>query len=321
MKITVTKDCFRLKQPFTIARGSRTFADVITVEIEDQGVVGRGECVPYQRYGETLTSVTEVIRCLPLPLNRDMLQEILEPGAARNAVDCALWDLEAKKNGKAAWQMAEVQQLKPLISTYTISLNSPDEMYKEARDNKDRPLLKVKLGGNKDIARIEAIRKAAPKTKIVVDANESFNEDDFPVLLDKLVELGISMVEQPFPAYQDQFLESFTSPIPICADESCHDRQSLDDCSGKYSMINIKLDKTGGLTEALHLLREGQERGFDIMVGCMVGSSLAIAPAMLVAQYASIVDLDGPLLLADDRPHALSVEGSVIFPPVASLWG
>ncbi len=321
MKVTVHENCFRLKQPFTISRGSRTMAHVLTVEIADQGFVGRGECVPYKRYDETLESVSETIRSVSTPINRDTLQNAIPPGAARNALDCALWDLEAKKNGKAVWQLAGLRQLNPLISTYTISLNTPEGMYEEALANRERPILKVKLGGNGDIARIEAIRKAAPDAKVIVDANESCNKDDFPDLLTKLVELNIAMVEQPFPAGQDQFLKGFKSPIPVCADESCHDRNSLDDLVGKYSMINIKLDKTGGLTEALHLLWKGKDLGFDIMVGCMIGSSLAMAPAMLVAQYASIVDLDGPLLLADDRQHGLLFEGSKIFPPETSLWG
>lgn len=321
MKITVKDNCFRLKQPFIISRGSRNFADVLTVEIEDQGFVGRGECVPYRRYGETLASVTETIQSVSPPVNRAALQNLIPPGAARNAIDCALWDLEAKKQGKAVWQLAGIRQLKPLISTYTVSLNTPEAMYNEALANKDRPILKVKLGGNGDITRLETVRQAAPDTRVIVDANESYSQNEFPDLLAKLVELDISMVEQPFPAGQDEFLKNFESPIPICADESCHDRNSLDDIVGKYSMINIKLDKTGGLTEALHLLKKGREMGFEIMVGCMIGSSLAMAPAMLVAQYASIVDLDGPLLLAEDRQNGLLVEGSKIFPPEASLWG
>ncbi len=321
MKITVKDNSFRLKQPFIISRGARSFANVLTVEIEEHGFVGRGECVPYKRYGETLASVTETIQMVAPPLNRETLQNMLPPGAARNALDCALWDLEAKKNGKAVWQLAGIKQLNPLISTYTISLNTPEEMYSEALANRDRPVLKVKLGGNGDIARIETIRQAAPDAKVIVDANESCSQNDFPDLLAKLEELDISLVEQPFPAGQDQFLNGFESPIPICADESCHDRTSLDDLVGKYSMINIKLDKAGGLTEALHLLKKGRGMGFDIMVGCMIGSSLAMAPAMLVAQYASIVDLDGPLLLAEDRQHGLSFEGSKIFPPEATLWG
>ena len=321
MKITVKDNNFRLKQPFVISRGARNSANVLTVEIEDRGFVGRGECVPYQRYGETLASVTDTIQRVSPPVDRTTLQDRIPPGAARNALDCALWDLEAKQNGKAVWQLAGIRQLKPLVSTYTVSLNTPEAMYREALANKDRPILKVKLGGNGDMARIEAIRLAAPDARIIVDANESCNQIDFPALLAKLVELGIAMLEQPFPAGQDQYLTGFESPIPICADESCHDRHSLDDLVGKYSMINIKLDKAGGLTEALLLLKKGREMGFDIMVGCMIGSSLAMAPAMLVAQYASVVDLDGPLLLAEDRPNGLSFEGSKIYPPDATLWG
>ncbi len=321
MKITIKESSFKLNQPFTISRGSRLHAHVLTVEIEDEGIIGRGECVPYKRYGETLESVSETIKGVNLPFDRETLQNVVGPGAARNALDCALWDLEAKKSSIPVWQLAGISRLQPLITAFTISLGTPQAMYQDTLANKDRPLLKVKLGGRGDIPRIEAIRKAAPNSRLIVDANESCHEDDFPDLIARLLELDVAMVEQPFPAGQDHHLKDFKSPIPICADESCHDCKSLDDLVGKYDMINIKLDKTGGLTEALKLLAKGKEMGFDIMVGCMIGSSLAMAPAMLVAQYASIVDLDGPLFLVKDRKHGLAYEGSRVFPPETMLWG
>ncbi|MCY4185987.1 MAG: dipeptide epimerase [Rhodobacteraceae bacterium] len=321
MKITIKENSFKLTQPFTISRGSRSHAHVLSVEIEDEGMVGWGECVPYERYGETLESVSETIKGVNQPFDRETLQDAVAPGAARNALDCALWDLESKKYNTPVWQLAGLNSLQPLITAVTISLGTPEAMYQDALANKDRPLLKVKLGGKGDIPRIEAIHQAAPNSKLIVDANESCQENDFPDLIAKLLELDVAMVEQPFPADQDHFLMDYKSPIPICADESCHDCNSLDDLVGKYDMINIKLDKTGGLTEALKLLAKGKEMGFDIMVGCMVGSSLAMAPAMLVAQHASIVDLDGPLFLVEDRKHGLAFKRSMVFPPESMLWG
>ncbi len=321
MKLILKHESFRLAKPFTIARGSRTSAEVLTVEIHDDGSIGRGECVPYRRYGETLESVSEQIHSIALPVSREDLQNELPPGAARNAIDCALWDLSAKRANRPVWQLARLDPPRPVSTCYTVSLDSPERMHEEARTNSYRPTLKVKLGGSGDIERLRAVRRAAPDSQLVVDANESFAAKDFFKNMDTFVGLNVAMIEQPFPALDDEELAGFNSPVPICADESCHDRASLDGLNTKYAMINIKLDKTGGITEAIHLYEEAVRRGFQVMVGCMIGSSLAMAPALLIAQYASIVDLDGPLLLAEDRPCPIRYEQSTVYPPASTLWG
>ncbi|MEL6520181.1 MAG: N-acetyl-D-Glu racemase DgcA [Pseudomonadota bacterium] len=321
MELTVTRDVFRLAQTFTIARGSRTEAQVLTVTIRDGDHVGQGECVPYARYGESLDSVTAQIEALALPLDRAKLQEVLAPGAARNAVDCALWDLEAKKAGKPAWTLAGLDALGPVTTAYSLSLESPEQMQADAAKAAHRPLLKVKLGTPDDIARLEAVRAGAPDPAIVVDANEGWTAEIYAELVPHLQRLGVTMVEQPLPAAEDDALRDIPRPVPVCADESFHDRASLAGLSGKYDMVNIKLDKTGGLTEALAARREAEAAGYGIMIGCMVGSSLAMAPAILLAQGAKVVDLDGPLLLAEDRPTALTYEGSVMHPANPGLWG
>jgi L-alanine-DL-glutamate epimerase-like enolase superfamily enzyme len=306
---------------FTIARGSRTEAVVVRVEVEQDGVIGQGECVPYARYGETVENVTARIEALPLPLTRERLQEVLEPGAARNAVDCALWDLEAKKAGRSVWELAAMSEPGPEITAFTLSLDTPEKMRQQAAENAHRPLLKVKLGGKGDIARIEAVREGAPAARIIVDANEGWTADVYREMAPVLVRLGVQMVEQPLPAGEDDALLELDRVLPVCADESCHDRASLSGLKGKYDMINIKLDKTGGLTEALALKRAALKQGYQIMVGCMVGSSLAMAPAVLVAQDAAVTDLDGPLLLAEDRTHGLKYDQDGVHPPVKELWG
>jgi L-alanine-DL-glutamate epimerase-like enolase superfamily enzyme len=321
MKISVYRDVFPLAKVFTISRGSRTEAVVVRVEIELDGCVGRGECVPYARYNETVESVMAEIDGLVLPLTRNALQDALPPGAARNAVDCALWDLESKMAGVAAWQLAGLKAPGPEITAYTLSIDTPDNMRAEAAKNADRPLLKVKLGGEGDIARIEAVREGAPAARIIVDANEGWTPEAYTQLAPVLLALGVEMVEQPFPAGKDDVLLELDRILPVCADESCHDRASLPGLKGKYDMINIKLDKTGGLTEALALKDWAIEAGYQVMVGCMVGSSLAMAPAVLVAQGVALTDLDGPLLLAEDRPHGLKYDGSGVYPPEKELWG
>ena len=321
MTITVSKDAFQLAQVFTIARGSRTQADVLTVCIERDGVKGYGECVPYARYGETLDSVTEQILSVPADADRNALYS-LPAGAARNAVDCALWDLEAKQAGKRVWEFAGLNAPAPQITAYTLSLDSPDAMQKQAAENAFRPLLKTKLGGGEeDVARIEAVRAGAPNARIIVDANEGWTADLYQTLAPVLVRLGVEMVEQPLPADSDDALLELERVLPVCADESCHDRASLPKLKGKYDMVNIKLDKTGGLTEALALKEAAQKDGYDIMVGCMVGSSLAMAPAVLVAQGASVVDLDGPLLLREDRDEPLKFDDNGVHPSTPNLWG
>jgi L-alanine-DL-glutamate epimerase-like enolase superfamily enzyme len=319
--ISVTRETFRLAQAFTISRGSRTEAQVLTVRVIAEGVRGWGECVPYSRYGETLDSVTEQIEGLPQGISRQDLQDALPAGAARNAVDCAMWDWRAKREGCAVHQLAGLPPPRAVTTAYTLSLDSPENMRAAAEREAQRPLLKIKLGTPEDMARLEAVREGAPKTRIIVDANEGWTAELYSDLAPHLLRLGVQMVEQPLPAGEDDLLAEIERPLPVCADESCHDRASLPDLIGKYDMVNVKLDKTGGLTEALALKAEAEELGFRVMVGCMVGSSLAMAPAILAAQGAEIVDLDGPLLLAEDRPAPLRFEGSTIYPPDPDLWG
>ena len=321
MRIEVTPDVFPLAQVFTISRGSRTEAKVLTVRITDNGVTGLGECVPYARYDETLESVTAEIAALPERFDRAALYDLLPAGAARNAVDCALWDLEAKRAGKRVWELAGLPVPGPEITAYTLSLDTPEKMRAQAAENAFRPLLKIKLGTPDDMPRLEAVRAGAPRSKIIIDANEGWSAEVYADLAPHLVRLGVSLVEQPLPAGQDDALIGMERPVPVCADESCHDRASLPALKGKYDVINIKLDKTGGLTEALALRAEGLAAGYDVMVGCMVGSSLAMAPATLLAQGALVTDLDGPLLLASDRETPLVFDDAGVHPPEAALWG
>ncbi|SFJ84224.1 N-acetyl-D-Glu racemase DgcA [Celeribacter neptunius] len=325
MKLDVTAEAFRLAEVFTISRGSRTEAKVLTVRATDKTAAGEltgwGECVPYARYGESLESVTAEIEALPADITRATLQEMMEPGAARNAVDCALWDLEASKTGKRVWEILELPAPVPMITAFTLSLASPEEMQASAAKHAHRPLLKIKLGTPDDMARLEAVRRGAPKSKIIVDANEGWTAEVYADLAPHLLRLGVELVEQPLPAGQDDMLAEIERPLPVCADESCHDRKSLPDLKGKYDVINIKLDKTGGLTEALELRKAARAEGYGIMVGCMVGTSLAMAPAVIVAQGARVVDLDGPLLLAEDRPEPLHYDAEGVHPPKRALWG
>lgn len=319
--ITVTADVFRLAEVFTISRGSRTEAKVLTVRVERDGILGWGECVPYARYEESLESVTAQINGLPADITRAELQHALPPGAARNAVDCALWDLEAKAAGKRVWDLAGLPAPVPVTTAYTLSLDTPENMQRKAAENAHRPLLKIKLGTPDDMPRLEAVRRGAPDAKIIVDANEGWTVESYLDLAPHLVRLGVALVEQPLPAAGDEDLIGLDRLVPVCADESCHDRKSLDHLKGKYDVINIKLDKTGGLTEALELRNLARAQGYQVMVGCMVGSSLAMAPAVLVAQGAEVVDLDGPLLLAEDRDAPLHYDGGKVFPPEPGLWG
>jgi len=322
MQLEVSADVFRLAQVFTISRGSRTEARVLTVRITEDGVTGQGECVPYARYDETLDSVTAQIKGLVLPISRAGLQGVLPAGAARNAVDCALWDLEAKKAGVPVWQLAGLAEPGPEITAYTLSLGTPAAMQEQAAKNAFRPLLKTKLGGgDEDVARIRAVRAGAPDARIIVDANEGWTPELYASLAPVLVDLGVELVEQPLPAGQDAALAGMARVLPVCADESCHDRASLAALKGKYDVVNIKLDKTGGLTEALALREAALAQGFKVMVGCMVGSSLAMAPAVLVAQGAAFTDLDGPLLLAEDRAVPLHFDEQGVHPAKPELWG
>ena len=310
---------------FTISRGSRTEIRVVTVELAADGVVGRGECVPYARYGETVDSVIEAIQDIAADLrhglDRIALQDRLPAGAARNALDCALWDLEARRTGIPVWRLAGLAAPQPMITAYTLSLGEPDEMRARAAENAHRPLLKVKLGSSGDLPRIRAVREGAPDAVIIVDANEGWSAQEYAALAPEFVRLGVALVEQPFPADADAALAGIDRVLPVCADESCHDSATLARLVGKYDAINIKLDKTGGLTEALRLKAQARAAGFGIMVGCMLGTSLSMAPAQLLAQDAGYVDLDGPLLLARDREGAIRYEGSLMAPASTTFWG
>ncbi|MDA3856838.1 MAG: dipeptide epimerase [Roseovarius sp.] len=321
MQIDVTRDVFKLAQVFTISRGSRTEAQVLTVRVTEGGMTGWGECVPYARYGETLDSVTAEIMSLPEQVTRAALFDLLSAGAARNAVDCALWDLAAKQSGQRVWQLAGMAQPGPEITAYTLSLDSPEKMQAQAEQNAHRPILKIKLGTPDDMPRLEAVRRGAPEAKIIIDANEGWSAQVYADLAPHLLRLGVALVEQPLPAGEDDALLGMKRPVPVCADESCHDRASLAGLKGKYDVVNIKLDKTGGLTEALALRDAALAQGYQVMVGCMVGSSLAMAPATLVAQGALVTDLDGPLLLAEDRENALTFDAAGVHPPGPELWG
>jgi L-Ala-D/L-Glu epimerase len=317
----VSRDRFRLAQTFTISRGAKTEAQVLTVSVTRGGVTGRGECVPYARYGESLDSVAAQIAGLPEGVTRDALQSALPPGAARNAVDCALWDHAARASGRRVWQIAGLPAPGPCLTAYTLSLDTPPAMRMAAARNAHRPILKIKLGTPDDMPRLEAVRAGAPAVRLIVDANEGWTADVYADLAPRLAAMGVALVEQPLPAGQDGMLAEMARPLPVCADESCHDSASLPALRGKYDLVNIKLDKAGGLTQALALRDAARAMGFGVMVGCMVGSSLAMAPAVLVAQGADWVDLDGPLLLAQDRDPALRYDDRGVHPPEAGLWG
>ncbi len=319
MKVSVTRDVFQLAQVFTISRGSRTQAEVLTVSVVDDGICGMGECVPYARYGETLDSVSAQIEGCDGAWPD--LPDALPAGAARNALDCAYWDHAAKKAGKRVWDLLGVPKPAPEITAYTLSLDTPDAMQAQAAKNAHRPLLKIKLGTPDDMARLEAVRRGAPDVPVIVDANEGWTAEVYADLAPHLLRLGVEMVEQPLPAGADDLLQEIARPLPVCADESCHDRASLPGLRGKYDMVNIKLDKTGGLTEALALKRQALAEGYGVMVGCMVGSSLAMAPATILAQGVAFTDLDGPLLLAEDRNAPLLFDEKGVHPPAAALWG
>jgi L-alanine-DL-glutamate epimerase-like enolase superfamily enzyme len=310
---------------FTISRGAKTEAVVVVAELADGSHRGRGECVPYGRYGETVEGVAAAIEALAAEvaggLDRMRLQSAMAAGAARNALDCAFWDLEAKRAGRPAYALAGLPAPEALTTAFTISLAAPEAMAQAAGAARDRALLKVKLGSADDPARIAAVRTAAPHAELIVDANEGWTPDTLAANLAACARAGVTLVEQPLPAGRDDALAQMARPLPICADESVHATASLAALVGKYDAVNIKLDKTGGLTEALAMAAEAERLGFKRMAGCMVATSLAMAPAMLVAQHASVVDLDGPLLLARDRPDGLRYDGSLVHPPTPALWG
>jgi L-alanine-DL-glutamate epimerase-like enolase superfamily enzyme len=310
---------------FAISRGSKTEALTVVAELSDGVARGRGECVPYARYGESVDSVRAQIEAMRSQLgagiDRKGLQRAMPPGAARNALDCAFWDLEAKRAKRPVHELAELPAPHALSTAYTISLAAPDAMARAAKEAADRSLLKIKLGAEGDSARIAAVRAAAPQATLIVDANEGWNDANVAANVAACAEAGVVLIEQPLPESGDQILAHMQRPIPICADESVHDRSSLPALTGRYDAVNVKLDKAGGLTEALAMVAEARRQGFTIMVGCMVATSLAMAPAILIAQQARFVDLDGPLLLSRDRPNGLRYVDSMVFPPSPSLWG
>ncbi len=310
---------------FAISRGAKTEAAVVVAELHDAAHLGRGECVPYARYGETVEAVAAAITAMGAEiargLGREGLQQAMPPGAGRNALDCAFWDLAAKRSGRPVQEIAGLPPLVPLVTAYTISLASPEAMAAAAEKASGRALLKVKLGSAGDPARIAAVRRAAPRCNLIVDANEGWTPENLLENLAACAEAGVTLLEQPLPADRDDALAGLARPLPICADESVHGMSSLAALAPKYDAVNLKLDKTGGLTEALAMARQAEDMGFGLMVGCMVATSLAMAPAILVAQRARIVDLDGPLLLARDRPHGLRYEDSRVHPATPALWG
>ncbi len=329
MILTLAVENWPIRGSFAISRGAKTQAVVVVAELAAGNDRGRGECVPYARYGENVESVTAAIEAMRQPLaeglTRTGLQAAMPAGAARNALDCAFWDLEAKRSGRPAHEIAGLAAPRPVTTAFTISLGAPAAMAEAAEQAGQRALLKIKLGGNDDhggdVARIAAVRAAAPKAALIVDANEGWTEENLAGNLAACASAGVVLVEQPLPEGRDQALARLKRPIPVCADESVHDRRSLAALAGKYDAVNIKLDKAGGLTEALALAREAERAGYAVMAGCMVATSLAMAPAMLLAQAAAFVDLDGALLLAKDRDHGLIYRDSLVYPPMPALWG
>lgn len=316
---------FPIAGSFTISRGAKTEAVTVVAEVSQNGLTGRGECVPYPRYGETPEATLAAIEAMQAAvaggLTRQALQAAMPPGAARNALDCALIDLEAKTAGLRAWSLLGRPEPGRRTTAFTISLGTPEAMAAATARAAHRPLLKIKLGGDGDAARIAAVRKAAPESELVVDANEAWTEANLEQNLAACASAGVTLVEQPLPSGKDDALARIKRPLAVCADESVHDRNSLAPLRARYDAVNIKLDKTGGLTEALAMADAAQALGFEIMIGCMVATSLSMAPAMLVTPQARFVDLDGPLLLARDRDHGLRYDESVVYPPDASLWG
>lgn len=325
-QLTVRAETWPLAGVFRISRGARTDAQVLVVEITDGSHRGWAECVPYARYGESLQSVQAQISAVTAQIAAGVTQEqlasVLPAGAARNAVDCALWDLTAKQTGKTVWQLAGLDAPGPLTTVFTLGVDNPEKMAAAAAANAFRPILKLKMTGDgADLARVTAIHKNAPQARLVVDANEGWDMATYLDLAERFKDLGVEMIEQPLPAAEDGQLIGAPRPFALCADESCHDRDSLPGLAEKYDVINIKLDKTGGLTEALALRQAAEKVGLQIMVGCMVGTSLAMAPATLVAQGVRLVDIDGPLLLQHDREPGLAFNGSEVAPASSALWG
>ena len=322
------------EEPFAISRGVDDNFDVVVVELEQNGCKGWGEATPTEHYNESISQTKTLVEDFRSKLENGMtrseLQQAMPKGAARNAVDCALWDLDAKLAGKRVWEFSELSQHlrtdtqtepKNVTTVYSLGVDTPEKMGDVALKNTQRPILKIKLTGEGDLERLVAIRKNAPETRLVVDANEAWTPEHFNRYVPELKQLGVEMIEQPFPADNDSVLKTLDHPIPVCADESCHDTADLDRLVGLYEFVNIKLDKTGGLTEALRLQAAAESKGFRTMVGCMSATSLGIAPAFFIAQRAKIVDLDAPLYLYEDRPFPMKYDGSIVHPPSPELWG
>ncbi len=313
-----------MRKPFRIARGTNTEARVVVVTLSDGNCTGRGEAVPISRYGESVASTLAQIESMKNGprLNREQIQTLLPAGATRNAMDCAFWDFEAKVAGKRAWELANIEMVPAVETSFTISLDPPAAMAAAARASADAPILKLKLGGDPlDLARVQSVRAAAPKARLWIDANESWSPSHYRNVAPALPGLGVELIEQPFPAKDDQILETLDHPVPVCADESCHTSADVPGLINRYEVLNIKLDKTGGLTEALLLAKCARQAGFQLMVGCMVGTSLGMAPARLLASLTDYADLDGPLLLAADRPHGLTYQNGKMAAPSRELWG
>ena len=326
MKLAIAVEAWPIAGIFTIARGSKTQAEVVVVTLTSKGVSGHGECVPYRRYGETIESVCAQIEAargaIEAGIDTTGLIDAMPAGAARNAVDAALIDLACKLSGVRAWELLGLTAPQPKPTCFTISLDSPDAMADAARAAFGRPILKLKLGRDReDVARTRAVRRAVPDVRLVVDANEGWTIDDLALMAPDLAQLGVEMIEQPLPADQDEALGTYKSPVPLCADESAHGIDTLALIATRYQAINLKLDKTGGLTSALRVAKAAQALGLSIMLGCMVGTSLSMAPATILLDFASIVDLDGPLLLARDRNPGLDYENALVLAPGATLWG
>jgi len=323
--LDIKQEIWPLAEKFTISRISLVQSYVLVVEIGEGDFLGRGECEPHESDPQQMIEVESIIEGLRSVieegLTREALQTLLPAGPARNAIDCALWDLEAKIEGRRVWEMAEVKSSNTLVTAYTISIDSPQEMAAKAGRNKDRSLLKIKLSGEGNMERITAVRAAAPDVRLIVDANEAWTYAQLLEFSEPMAKLGVELIEQPLPAGADQELEDYFGPVPLCADESCLDRNSLVQVEKRYSFINIKLDKTGGLTEALKLAKEANSQGLKLMVGCMTGTSLAMAPAMIIGAMAEFCDLDGPLLLAKDRQPGLAFNQSMVSFPEKNLWG
>jgi L-alanine-DL-glutamate epimerase-like enolase superfamily enzyme len=327
LSIDAHEEIWPLRQPFRISRGTRTESQIVALTVSDGEHIGRGESVPLARYNQSVASVLAQIESIQgdKNLNRQCLQDLLPAGAARNALDCALWDLEAKIAGKRAWELADIPIVPEVETSFTISLDTPEKMgasVPQSRDFGVPRILKLKLGGDdRDLARVEAVREAASGARLIIDANESWSPEHYQKTVQALKQLGVELIEQPFPAKADEALEILDHPIPVCADESCHTSGDLPRLTNRYEVINVKLDKTGGLTEALYLCQRACDSGFKLLIGCMVCTSLGIAPARLLASFANWIDLDGPLLLARDRDHPVAYANGRIGIPPRDLWG